>query len=294
VSGSATDVECPPADAAAPSPAPDDDRPLIRRVGSRLEVEVRAPSRIVLQVAVADLAPAEVAESLEVTLDGELLEPMVVPTPHGGRAHVVDAGPGSMLVDYHATVTGRSAPSPVDALDEMLYLRPSRYAESDRLSAIARADFGGIVGGADLLASVSSWVGTQLSYVPGSSGPTDGAVDTLLLRQGVCRDYAHLVVALLRALDVPARLAAVYAPGLAPMDFHAVAEALVDDAWQVVDSTLLAPRSTLVRISTGRDASDTAFLSSYRGELVLLNQTVSATVDSQLPDDDVHRLHGIT
>ena len=87
----------------------------------------------------------------------------------------------------------------------------------------------------------------------------------LLQRQGVCRDYAHLVIALLRGLDVPARLAAVYAPGLQPMDFHAVAEALIGGQWRVVDATLLAPRASLVRIATGRDAADTAFLSAYGG-----------------------------
>ena len=76
-----------------------------------------------------------------------------------------------------------------------------------------------------ILGAVSSWVGRQLVYVSGSSLPTHGAVDTLLGGRGVCRDYAHLVVALLRARDVPARVAAVYAPGLQPMDFHAVAEA---------------------------------------------------------------------
>jgi transglutaminase-like putative cysteine protease len=71
-------------------------------------------------------------------------------------------------------------------------------------------------------------VGTHLSHVLGSSDPIDGASDTLLAGSGVCRDYAHLVVALLRAVKVPARLVAVSAPGCEPMDFHAVAEALVD------------------------------------------------------------------
>jgi hypothetical protein len=82
------------------------------------------------------------------------------------------------------------------------------------------------------LEKVSSWVGTRLNYVPGSSDPIDGAVDTLLAGNGVCRDYAHLVVALLRAANVPARLVAVYAPGLSPMDFHAVAGGFVDGQWR--------------------------------------------------------------
>ena len=130
---------------------------------------------------------------------------------------------------------------------------------------MAQAEFAGIEHPKDLLPAISSWVGTQLSYVPGSSRPTDGAVETLLQRRGVCRDYAHLVIALLRSLDVPARLTSVYAPGLDPMDFHAVAEAAIGGKWYVVDATLLAPRKSLVRICTGRDAADTAFLSSYRG-----------------------------
>ena len=144
----------------------------------------------------------------------------------------------------------------------MRYRRPSRYCESDTPGPTARAEFGGLAG-RELLAAVSSWVGSRLAYVPGASAPTDGAVQTLLDRQGVCRDYAHLVIALLRALDVPARLVSVYAPGLSPMDFHAVAEACVDGAWHVVDATTLAPRSTLLRIATGRDACDTAFLTSH-------------------------------
>ena len=74
--------------------------------------------------------------------------------------------------------------------------------------------------------------------MPGSSDPIDGAVDTLLAGAGVCRDFAHLVVALLRAVNVPARVVSVYAPGLYPMDFHAVAEAFVEGQWRVVDGTL--------------------------------------------------------
>ena len=139
---------------------------------------------------------------------------------------------------------------------------------------------------------MSSWVGTKLSYVSGSSLPTDGAVRTLLARQGVCRDYSHLCVALLRAQGIPARLVAVYAPGLDPMDFHAVAEAWVDDGWRVVDATTLAPRGTLVRIATGRDASDTAFLNVLSGRADLVDVVVTATADT-LPDDDLDRLVSI-
>lgn len=236
---------------------------------------------------------AGIQERLTITLDGEPVTAEEVVIAGEGRSHILTVRPGLLAVDYQATIDGQSTPPEVTTADRLIYIRPSRYAESDRLGAVAHAEFAGISGPRDLLAAVSSWVGTKLSYVPGSSAPTDGAVDTLLGRQGVCRDYAHLVVALLRALDVPARLAAVYAPGLEPMDFHAVAEALVDDCWRVVDATTLAPRASLVRIATGRDAADTAFLSTYGGAATLVKMEVMAVLDGELPDDDVTQLISI-
>jgi len=245
---------------------------------------------MVLQLAVPDMPGTGRRENLKITRDGEFLAATEVIIPGEGRAHVLTTRPGRVFVEYQATIEGRATLPAATSADRLTYLRPSRYAESDQLVATAHAEFAGISGAPDLLAAVSSWVGTQLRYVPGSSGPTDGAVHTLLRRQGVCRDYAHLVVALLRALNVPARLAAVYAPGLEPMDFHAVAEALVDGRWRAVDATLLAPRASLVRIATGRDAADTAFLSMYGGAATLLGTEVMAVLDGELPDDDVTRL----
>jgi transglutaminase-like putative cysteine protease len=98
----------------------------------------------------------------------------------------------------------------------------------------------------------------------------------------VCRDYAHVVIALLRAMDVPARYAACYAPGLRPMDFHAVAEAYHDGSWYVIDATRLANRRSLVRIATGRDAADCAFLSYHGGHVGLQRMRVDAYV---VPED---------
>jgi transglutaminase-like putative cysteine protease len=267
---------------------------LIRRVSGHLVIDVQRPATLVLKLAVSEMPGVRLDERLAITGDGAPLAADEVVIPGEGRTHVAAVSrPGPLTVDYAATVTGRADEQAVSATDRIVYLRPSRYAESDRLAAVARSEFAGITAPAGLLAAVSSWVGTRLSYVPGSSGPTDGAVDTLLARQGVCRDYAHLVVALLRALDVPARLAAVYAPGLHPMDFHAVAEAAVDGRWRVVDATTLAPRSTLVRIAAGRDAADTAFLSAYGGAVQLAEITVTAAVEGELPGDDVTELVSI-
>lgn len=254
-----------------------------RDVSVRLTLDVAAPAALVFSVAVAEVYGA--VETLALSLDGRPLAPREVLDQHGTRLHVLDAPVGHLIVDYSASIRGRSAPLAGEEVDRLRYLRPSRYAESDVLWATARAEFAGL-SGQSLLTAVSSWVGTRLAYVAGSSLPTDGAERTLLARRGVCRDFAHLVVALLRALDVPARLAAVYAPGLQPMDFHAVAEAWVEGEWRVVDATTLAPRSSLVRIATGRDAADTAFLGVYGGIATLRELTVSAVADL-LPDDNL-------
>lgn len=248
-------------------------------------------ARLVLSVATHSTLEG-VDDELTVTQGGEPIVVSELRDAHGNRIHVCDVGEGEVSVRYRATVTGRAEPQRVTPLDEITFLRPSRYCEADELVVTAAREFAGLTG-TDLVAGVSSWVGMHLDYVPGSSLPTDGAVRTLLSGKGVCRDYAHLVVALMRALDVPARLVSVYAPGLTPMDFHAVAEIAVDGLWRVVDATALAPRSSLVRIATGRDAADTAFLSIHGAFVDLTELTVSATAD-ELPSDDVRELVSLT
>ena len=133
-------------------------------------------------------------------------------------------------------------------------------------------------------------MGTRLNYVPGSSDPIDGAVDTLLAGAG-CAATSHTWWSRCCVPSTcPPALVSVYAPGLYPMDFHAVAEAFVDGHWRVVDATLLAPRQTLVRIATGRDAADTAFLDNHGGAISLNKLSVTAVVDGDLPRDSIDQL----
>ncbi|MCW2553247.1 MAG: transglutaminase [Mycobacterium sp.] len=261
-----------------------------REVGAQLQVEVFDPTTLEFQIAVAPQPGAEVTESLSFTLNGNPIEPMELIGQHGTRIHKFDAGNGTVLANYSATIIGQAEPAPVTEIDLSTYLRPSRYAEADKFYGFAATEFGKLAKSVTLLEKVSSWVGTRLQYVPGSSDPIDGAADTVLAGTGVCRDYAHLVIALLRAVNVPARLVAVYAPGCYPMDFHAVAEAYVDGMWRVVDATCLAPRQTMVRIATGRDAADTAFLDNHGGGINLTSINVSAWVEGMLPIDSVEDL----
>lgn len=261
-----------------------------RDVGAELDVDITAPTTLEFQIAVAPQPGAEVSESLTFELDGRPVDAREITGEHGNRIHTFAAAEGNLKVRYSATVIGHAEPAPVRDIDLSTYLRPSRYAEADKFYGFAATEFGEYADSATLLEKVSSWVGTRLRYVPGSSDPIDGAADTLLAGAGVCRDYAHLVVAMLRAVNVPARLVAVYAPGCDPMDFHAVAEAFVDGQWRVVDATCLSPRQAMVRIATGRDAADTAFLDNHKGSITLNSVVVTAVVDGDLPKDSVDQL----
>lgn len=262
-----------------------------RDVRSHLELHVTEPAELVLSIAVsAHYEPDH--EVFAATLDGAPVTATVFTDHSGTRFHRLEVGTGTLVVDYQAHILGEGDHTVGLPYDLFAYRLPSRYVESDTLSPTAAAEFAGIDDPAELLAAVSSWVGTHLQYVPGSSLPTDGAVRTLLSRQGVCRDYAHLCAAMLRARGVPARVTAVYAPGLNPMEYHAVAEAWVGESWRVVDATALAPRQSLVRIATGRDAADTAFLTVLSGRASLDALEVTAIVD-ELEYDDVTRLVSI-
>lgn len=243
-------------------------------LGCTLGFDVSAPAELVLQVAVASPATETLTAPVE-----------VVELP--GRQHLLRLAPGLVTVAYQATVRPPvSAPARVTEVDRIVALRPSRYCPSDRLAAFAAGEFGVGADPAGTVRAITAWVHERIAYQAGSSGPTTDAVDTLLGGAGVCRDYAHLVATLCRAVNVPARVAAVYAPGLSPMDFHLVVETAIDGQWYVWDATRLAPRPSLIRIATGRDAADTAFATTVSGALTMPEMTVTAVAPGNLPADD--------
>ena len=273
----------------------------LRVITCDLAVAVVEPSTIVIQIMAARSAGRVLNERFDVATDGiregDLHE---LTDPSGARVVTVVATSGLLSVSYRAEIETRvppsteglgPTPSPVTGTPssdylQQLYLRPSRYCPSDHIVGFAAAEFGiGRDVGARV-AAITEWIRLRVGYVPGSSSVHDSAEDTLLTGVGTCRDFAHLGVALCRATGIPARFAAVYAPGLLPMDFHAVFEAFVDGRWCVHDATGLAPRSSLVRVVTGRDAADAAFVSVARGIADLASLGVSATVGGDLPGDD--------
>lgn len=251
-------------------------------VSCELVLDVHDRAQLLLQVVAAGTTGG-----LSVEHDGRPVGWSDLPTGSGGRAQDLTVPAGRVVVRYAAHVPERPAAHGVDPLERLVMLRPSRYCPSDRMAAVAADALGGAVCGPEETAvRLAQWVAGRTAYVLGSSGGSDDALDTLLTGRGVCRDHAHLLVALCRAVDVPARTVAAYAPGLSPMDFHAVVEVAVGDRWQVLDATGLAPRQALVRVATGRDAADTAFLTSVGGAVDLVQLTVGAVTTGDLPVDD--------
>jgi transglutaminase-like putative cysteine protease len=266
-----------------------------------LTLAIGSPAEVVLQVAAAHGPGRVVLDGLEATLRGPdshvgVISSEIVDQEHN-RGHIIQCEPGALTVRYEASImrSGATAPPPVTDAQRAVALRPSRYCPTDRMAGFARRQFGGAqIGGRPsataTVQAICDFVFEHITYDATATGPGLDATETLMVGRGVCRDFAHLVATLCRANDVPARIAAVYAPGLSPMDFHAVVETAIDGAWWCWDATRLAPRETLVRIATGRDAADIAFATTLSGQVELSNVEVGAVAPGDLPHDDHERL----
>lgn len=251
-----------------------------REVGCALAFNFLEPSVLALQIA------PPLVDSETLTITGTVGEPFVAIAANGGRTHIIEAPVGRVDVTYQAVCAPSGTRVAHRFDDEVLVAgRQSRYCPSDQMAEYATREFFPDLEADDLAERIASWVFERIAYEP-ISGPSDSALDTLLAGRGVCRDFAHLMIALCRALEIPSRLASVYAPGVTPMDFHAVVEVWRGGRWEVIDPTRLAPRSSLVRIATGRDAADTAFAATISGDVELLDTEVFAVVDGLLPADD--------
>ncbi len=277
----------------------------LRVVCCDMAFSVSESAEVVVQVVASDSAGHVDDARFEVLTDGRPPSSLTeLREPDGATMHVIGSDPGRLTVSYRAqirvgemgnprlqhdpTADGRGVRS--WDYERQVYLRPSRYCPSEHLIGFAVAEFGAGPDVGARIAAITEWIRQRVGYVPGSSTVHDSAEDTLLTGMGTCRDFAHLGIALCRATGVPARFAAVYAPGLSPMDFHAVFEAFQDGRWCVYDATGLAPRSSLVRVVTGRDAADTAFAAVTRGIADLEQVEVTAAAEPSLPVDDHSRI----
>lgn len=149
------------------------------------------------------------------------------------------------------------------------YIYPSRYCQSDRLHQLAVNEFGHLWQGYSRVQAICDWVRNRVSYLPNSSTSNTSAVDTLVEEVGVCRDFAHLMIALCRAVNIPARFVTGIDYGAdsrrAPPDFHAYVEVYLGNRWYIFDPSGVAIPMGFVRFGTGRDAADAAFATLFGG-----------------------------
>ena len=189
---------------------------------------------------------------------------------------------GNYAIDYDAQVeVNRHIPelrslgqlSPHELPGETIqYLFDSRYCQANKFQSFVHSEFGDLSGGAQI-AAMRDWIKEHFTYTPGSSNADTTALDTFIEQRGVCRDYTHVMVTLARAAGIPARYCSVYAPGVEPPDFHAVAEVFLADpggapgvgagTWQLIDATGMANAQEMVKIGVGRDAADVSFMTTF-------------------------------
>lgn len=171
--------------------------------------------------------------------------------------------PGARFIDV------QNLPEPV-----LTYLLPSRYCESDRFGDLARTIVADAPLGYDQVDRINLWVQDNVMYTPGSSNVAISAVEVNMRGEGVCRDLAHLGIALCRSISIPARLVVGYLYGLYPMDLHAWFEVYVGDRWYTFDPTQYDVRGGRIAIAYGRDAADVSIFHQFGAGDILTSMDV--------------------
>ncbi len=241
---------------------------MLYRLGCALDYVVPEPSEFIFNVAVARCPRQRlVREKLRLT-PSLIPEELVIPVT-GVRYTRLEVPAGRLSLRYEAHV--ERAPEPpgptTDAAAEvgrtppeaLSYLFSSRYCQADLLTDLACEVAGGIAPGPAQVTVICDWVYENLRYLPGSSDAGTSALDTAQQRTGVCRDFAHLAIALCRAMGIPARYVTGYALGLVLPDFHACMEVFFEGRWHLFDPSRKVAVDRMVRIGMGRDAADASF-----------------------------------
>lgn len=198
----------------------------------------------------------------------------------GNRCRRMIAPPGLFRMTLNGTTADSGAREPVEperretAVSELpdevlVYLLGSRYCETDQLSALAWAEFGHVQPGWSRVQTVVDFVHDRLAFGYPFARATRTAAEALAERKGVCRDFAHLTIALCRCLNIPARYVNGYLgdigvpPDPAPMDFSAWCEVFLDGRWFAFDARHNTPRIGRIPVAYGRDATDVPLLHTF-------------------------------
>jgi len=190
-----------------------------------------------------------------------------------------------MVADFIDTSPGAPFQEVQTLPDAVLtYLLPTRYCESDRFIEMAQEIVAGVLPGYDQVAKIEQWIRQHVRFNPLSEQYQLSAVEVNQSRDGVCRDFAHLGIALCRALCIPARMVVGFLHELQPMDFHAWFEAYVGGRWYTFDATQAEPRGGRVTVAYGRDAADVAIFTQFGPALIPEIMQVRVTQSTSAPD----------
>ncbi|HEX4407971.1 MAG TPA: transglutaminase family protein [Xanthobacteraceae bacterium] len=256
------------------------------RAGYSISYDCPQPTPMILQLSVH---PSRISDLL--TWDRMHLDPAIpVNTYHdsfGNFCHVIRAPVGrlTMTTDFLVSDSGEPDVVPFAAkqhelehlpVDVLVYLLGSRYCETDRLATMAWSRFGQVPKGWPLVQAICDYVHNHVIFGYEHASPTKTAFDAYTEKRGVCRDFAHLAIALCRCLNVPARYCTGYLGDIgvpldpAPMDFSAWFEAYLGDRWYTFDARHNRPRIGRILMARGRDATDVAMVTSF-GPCTLVN-----------------------
>lgn len=251
------------------------------RVGCCLAYEATGPATLLLNL---QPRPARThAVVFEALALGDRLPAEAFLDSHGNRVWRVTLAPGTNSFRHDAIIATTSQPDNHDlprlpplapaALPPSLlrYTLPSRYCDSDKLANFAWEKFGHVEHGLPRVDAISRWLHDNIEYRYLSGRADLSAWDVLQRGYGVCRDFAHLAVALNRTFNLPARYVTGHLPDIGfpdpenHMDFHAYAEVHVGGHWFTTDARFHVPRIGRIKLSCGLDAVDGAFSTIYGG-----------------------------
>ena len=264
------------------------------QIAIQLDYEVSATgSDFVFNIHAAQTARQHVLDE-QLTLSQPVAYRVENEPSSGNRLLRFSAPPGQLQVNYRATLDVHhfiGSPElipevPVAKLppEALVYIYPSRYCPSDRLHQLAMREFGSRWQGYSRVQSICDWVRERTTFASNTSTSQTSALDTLLDQTGVCRDFAHLMIALCRAINIPARFATGIDygadPALGPTDFHAYVEVYLGDRWYMFDPSGTAIPMGFMRFGIGRDAADTAFA------------TIFGSVKTHAPVIDIQAITG--
>jgi len=177
-------------------------------------------------------------------------------------------------------------------VETLAYLTPSRYCESDELIEKAWDLFGATPPGWSRAQAISNWVHNHIIFGYRFGRPTKTAVDVFREGTGVCRDYAHLFIALCRAMNIPARYASGYLGDIGTKaedagDFSAWSEVFLEGRWYTFDARHNTPRIGRILMVLGRDAADVAMMTAFGNYQLMSLKVWTDQIDESLSETEL-------